>query len=68
MDNNSIEHARRSVVMGRRHWLHVGQEIVGQRAANLFTLMGSCRRRGVEPHECVGDIGPRLGRHPQKDI
>jgi transposase len=68
LDNNSIEHALRSVVMGRRNWLHVGQESGGERAANLFTLMGTCRRLGVEPYEYLCDIVPRLGRHPQKDI
>jgi len=68
LDNNSIEHALRSVVMGRRNWLHVGQEVGGERAANLFTLMGTCRRLGVEPYEYLCDIVPRLGRHPQKDI
>ena len=68
LDNNSIEHALRSVVMGRRNWLHVGQEVGGERAANLFTLMGSCRRLGVEPYGYLCDIIPRLGRHPRKDI
>jgi len=68
LDNNLIEHALRSVVMGRRNWLHVGQEVGGERAANLFTLMGTCRRLGVEPYEYLCDIVPRLGRHPQKDI
>lgn len=37
-------------------------------AANLFTLMGTCRRQGVEPYEYLCDIVPRMGRHPQKDI
>jgi transposase len=68
LDNNSMEHAMRAVVMGRRNWLHVGQEVGGERAANLFSLMVSCRRLGVEPYGYLCDIVPRLGRHPQKDI
>jgi len=68
LDNNSIEHALRSVVMGRRNWLHVGQEVGGERAANLFTLMGSCRRLGVEPYQYLCDIIPRLGSHADKRI
>jgi hypothetical protein len=44
--------------MGRRNWLHVGQEVGGERAANLFTLMGSCRRLGVEPYAYLCDIIP----------
>lgn len=61
LDNNSIEHALRSVVMGGRNWLRVGQEVGGEKAANLFTLMGTYRRLGLEPYESVCDMGPRLG-------
>lgn len=68
LDNNSIEHALRSVVMGRRNWLHVGQEVGGERAANLFSLTISCHRLGVEPCAYLCDILPRLSRHPQRDI
>lgn len=68
LDNNSIEHALRGVVMGRRNWLHVGQEVGGERAANLFSLIITCQRLGVEPYAYLCDIVPRLGRHPQRDI
>ena len=61
LDNNSIEPALRSVVMGRRNWLHVGQEVGGESAANLFSLMGSCRRLGVEPYEYLCDIASCRG-------
>lgn len=30
LDNNSIEHSLRGVVLGRRNWLHVGQESGGR--------------------------------------
>lgn len=68
LDNNSIEHALRGVVMGRRNWLHVGQEVGGERAANLFSLTITCQRLGVEPYAYLCDIVPRLARHPQRDI
>jgi transposase len=68
IDNNSIEHALRSVVMGRRNWMHVGQETGGERAANLFSLMTTCKRLGVEPYAYLDDILRRLPSHPNKDI
>lgn len=68
IDNNSIEHALRSVVLGRRNWLHVGQETGGERAANLFSLMVTCKRLGVEPYAYLHDILRRLPTHPNKDI
>ena len=68
LDNNSIEHALRGVVLGRRNWLHVGQEAGGEKAANLFSLMITCKRFGVEPYAYLHDILRRLPTHPNKDI
>jgi len=68
IDNNSIEHAMRGVVLGRRNWLHVGQESGGRRAANLISLMITCKRLGVEPYAYLNDILKRLPDHPMKDI
>ena len=50
IDNNSIEHALRGVVMGRRNWLHVGGEVGRERAANRFSLTISCHRLKIEPY------------------
>ena len=68
LDNNSVEHSLRGVVLGRRNWLHVGQEAGGEKAANLFSLMITCRRLGVEPYAYLHDILRRLPHHPNKDI
>jgi transposase len=68
LDNNSIEHSLRAVVLGRRNWLHVGQEAGGEKAANLFSLMITCRRLKVEPYAYLHDILRRLPSHPNKDI
>jgi transposase len=68
LDNNSIEHSLRAVVLGRRNWLHVGQESGGEKAANLFSLMITCKRLNVEPYAYLHDILRRLPTHPNKDI
>ncbi|HEY5480451.1 MAG TPA: IS66 family transposase [Verrucomicrobiae bacterium] len=64
LDNNSTEHALRAVVLGRRNWLHVGQESGGEKAANLFSLMITCKRLQVEPYAYLHDILRRLPSHP----
>jgi len=68
LDNNSIEHSLRAVVLGRRNWLHVGQESGGEKAANLFSLMITCKRLNVEPYAYLHDILQRLPSHLHKDI
>jgi transposase len=68
LDNNSTEHSLRGVVLGRRNWLHVGQESGGEKAANLFSLMITCKRLNVEPYAYLHDILRRLPSHPNKHI
>ena len=68
LDNNSTEHSLRAVVLGRRNWLHVGQEAGGEKAANLFSLLITCKRLGVEPYAYLHDVLRRLPSHPNKDI
>ena len=68
LDNNSTEHGLRGIVLGRRNWLHVGQEAGGEKAANLFSLMITCKRLGVEPYAYLYDVLRRLPSHPNKDI
>ena len=68
LDNNSTEHALRGVVLGRRNWLHVGQEAGGEKAANLFSLMITCKRLRVEPYAYLLDVLRRLPSHPNKNI
>ena len=43
-------------MLGRRNWLHVGQEAGGVKAANLFSLMVTCQRLGVEPYAYLHDV------------
>lgn len=68
IDSNSIEHALRGVVMERKNWPPVGQEAGGERAANRVSLTLSCQRLGIERYADLGDTGPRLSRHPERDI
>ncbi len=52
----------------RRNWLHVGQEAAGEKDANLFSLMITCKRLGVESYAYLHDVRRRLPSHPNKDL
>lgn len=49
IDNNIAENALRGVALGRKNWLFAGSDTGGERAAVLYSLIGSCRLNGVEP-------------------
>ncbi len=51
IDNNWVENAIRPCALGKKNYLFIGDVGAGQRSANLYSLMGSCLRRGFTPRE-----------------
>ncbi len=50
MDNNAAERALRCVVLGRKNYLHFGSDAGGERAAVIYSLIGSCKLNGIDPY------------------
>jgi len=60
LDTNAIENAIRPSAIGKKNWLFVGHPEAGDRAAVLYSLIGTCRRHGHNPHEYLKDMLTRL--------
>jgi len=60
IDNNLIENAIRPSALGKKNWLFVGHPEAGERSAVIYTLLGSCRRHGVNPFDYLKDLFTRL--------
>jgi hypothetical protein len=60
IDNNLIENAIRPSALGKKNWLFVGHPEAGERSAVIYTLLGSCRRQGVNPFDYLKDLFTRL--------
>jgi hypothetical protein len=61
IDNNLVENDVRPSVVGRKRWLFIGHPDAGWRSAVIYTIIQSCRRRGINPQEYLTDV---LGRLP----
>jgi transposase len=57
--NNLSELLLRQPVVGRKNWLFARSEGGAVAAADIFTLIGSCRLQGIDPHAYLVDV---LGR------
>ena len=51
IDNNLVENVIRPVAIGRKNYLFAGSHDAAQRSAMLYSFMGTCKLRGVEPLE-----------------
>lgn len=60
IDNNIVENAIRPTAVGKKNWLFIGAANAGQRGAILYTLVESCRRRGIDPLAYLRDVLTRL--------
>lgn len=65
IDNNLVENSIRVPAVGRRRWLFIGHPDAGWRSAVIYSLIVSCRRRGINPQEYLSDV---LRRLPMMDI
>lgn len=56
LDNNDCERALRTVAIGRKNYLFAGSDTGGERAADLYTLLGTARLAGVDPRAWLRDV------------
>ena len=65
IDNNLVENAIRPTAIGKKNWLFIGDAEAGQRSAVIYTVIESCRRRGLDPYAYLREVLTRL---PQMTI
>jgi hypothetical protein len=60
IDNNLVENAIRPTALGKKNWLFMGDADAGERGAIIYTVIESCRRRGIDPYAYLKDVLTRL--------
>jgi hypothetical protein len=55
-----IKNAIRPSALGKKNFLFIGHPEAGERSAVIYTLLGSCRRHGVNPFDYLKDLFTRL--------
>jgi transposase len=64
IDNNAAERSLRSVALGRRSYLFAGSDAGGERAAAMYSLIGSCKLNGIDPERYLRYVFERIADHP----
>jgi transposase len=64
MDNNAAERALRAVALGRKNYLFAGSDAGGERAAAIYSLLGSAKLNGVAPEAYMTTVLRRIADHP----
>ena len=62
--NNAAERALRGIALGRKSWLFCGSDRGGQRAAVMYTLIGTAKLNNVDPQAWLADVLARIAEQP----
>ncbi len=68
IDNLIADRALRGVALGRRNFLFVGSESGGERAAAMYSLIGSARLNVLHTEAYLGFVLERIADHPVNRI
>jgi transposase len=60
LDNNRAERALRTVAVGRKNWMVVGNERGGRTASVFYSLVMTCKNRAIDPRTYLHDAMLRL--------
>lgn len=64
IDNNAAERALRCVALGRKNFLFAGSDAGGDRAAALYSLLGTAKLNGVNPEAFLREVLTRIADLP----
>jgi transposase len=64
LSNNAAERALRGLALGRKSWLFAGSERGAERAAVMYTLIGTAKLQEIDPQAWLADVLRRINDQP----
>jgi len=64
IDNNAAERALRAVAVGRKNYLFAGSDAGGERAASIYSLIGTAKLNDLDPEAYLREVLNRIADHP----
>src|SRR5580765_8552946 len=64
IDNNAAERALRAVALGRKNYLFAGSDAGGERAAAIYSLIGTAKLNALDPEAYLRHVLTHIADHP----
>lgn len=62
--NNAAERSLRAIALGRKNYLFAGSDAGGERAAIIYSLLGTAKLSGIDPEAYLRHVLERIAEHP----
>lgn len=56
IDNNLVENSIRPVALGKKYYLFAGSHNSAELTAMIYSLLGTCKLKGVEPFQWLKNV------------
>lgn len=63
IDNNAAERSLRVVALGRKNYLFAGSDAGGERAAAIYSLLGTAKLNGLDPEGYLRHVLTHIAEH-----
>jgi transposase len=64
IDNNAAERSLRAIALGRKNYLFAGSDAGGERAAIIYSLLGTAKLNGIDPEGYLRYVLANIAEHP----
>jgi transposase len=64
IDNNAAERSLRGIALGRKNFLFLGSDAGGERAAAIYSLIGSAKLNGLDPEAYLREVLRVIAYYP----
>ena len=64
LSNNLAENSMRSLVLGRKNWIHIGSQQAGPKVAAILSIIESSRRVKITARDYLAGVLPGLADRP----
>jgi transposase len=68
LDNNAAERALRCIALGRKNHLFAGADTGGERAAGIYSLIGTAKLNDIDPEAYLRYVLEHIAEHPINKI
>jgi transposase len=68
IDNNAAERSLRAVALGRKNYLFAGSDAGGERAAAIYSLIGTAKLNGLDPEGYLRSVLECIADHPINQV